>query len=224
MSIFHWLLEFLYWLTNAITHIFPFVEPGRHIENPKEKTTIVIFSPSFTGPILYYFAKKYFENRGFQIYIINFSNEMKDLEIAAEKMGNILKGIDKKHVCLVGISGAGLVGYEYLNKLSGWKYIDSFVAIAVPFKGTKMAYFQYITKTGRQLLPHSSYIKKISEIKPSNLDRTYCIIAKQDELVPRESSKLKGAHIIELPVIGHVHLHAYSRLTFNAIIEIAKKH
>lgn len=223
MSIFHWLLEFGYWLTNTLTHIFPFVEPGRHIENPSEKTSIVIFSPSFTGPILYYFAKKYFEKRGFQIYIINFSNEMKNLETAAVKMGNILKGIDREHICLVGISGAGLVAYEYLNDQSGWKNVKSFIAIAVPFKGTKMAYFQYFTKTGRQLLPSSTYIKRLSEIKPKNLDQTYCIIAKQDELVPRESSKIKGAHIIDLPVIGHVHLHAYSKLTFDAIIEIAKK-
>lgn len=223
MIILQWLIELIYWILNVLTHIFSFVGPGRHIEAPTEKVTVVMLSPSFTGPILYYFAKRYFEKRGFQIYVINFSQEMRNLETAAPKLQEIIKGIDRERICLVGISAAGLVCYEYLNNLNGWKDIRTFIAIAVPFKGTKMAYFQYNTLTGKQLLPNSNYIKTISEIKPRHLDKTYTICAKSDELVSRNSSVLQGSHITELPIIGHIRLHAYSRKTFDTIIEIAKK-
>lgn len=223
MIIIQWTAEFFYWLTNALTHLIPFVEPGKPISDATEKTAIVILSPSFTGPILYYSAKKYIEKKGFYTVVVNFSKEMEDMETAAPKLKTLIEELNHPNVCLVGISAAGIVVYEYLNTLGGWNKIDTFIALATPFKGTNMAYFEYHQKTGKQLIPSSKYLSRISKIKPKNLDKTFCIVAKEDELVPRKSSVLPGAHLIELPLIGHVRLHAFSEITFDTIIKIAKE-
>lgn len=222
MIIIQWTIEFFYWVINALTHWIPFVEPGDPISNPTEKPAIVILSPSFTGPILYYSAKKYLEEKGFYTLVVNFSKEMGNMETAAPQLKKIIQDLNLPHICLVGISAAGLVSYEYLNELEGWDKIDTFIALATPFKGTKMAYFQYHRTTGRQLIPKSKYLSKIANITPKNLDRTFCVVAKKDELVPRKSSLLPDARLIELPLIGHVRLHAFSEITFDTIIKIAK--
>lgn len=71
-------------------------------------------------------------------------------------------------------------------------------------------------------IPTSKYLSKIAKIEPKYLDRTFCVVAKKDELVPRISSVLPGTHLVELPIIGHVRLHAFSKITYDTIIKIAK--
>ncbi len=211
-----WIIEFLYWFYNIFSYIFSFIEL-----KPLTRKTIFILTPTFTGPFLYRRAKKYLENKGFNVIIYNFSKEIKDIETSSTKLKKIMDDMNLENVCLVGISAAGLTCYEYLNTLDGWSRADSFVSIGAPFKGTFMSYFAFHTKIGRRLVPKSSYIARIQGINPQNLNRTYCLVATKDEVVPRESSMLSGAHFIEVPVLGHVRLHAFSDKTFEIISQIA---
>lgn len=211
-----WAIEILYWAYNLFSYIFSFIEL-----KPLTRKTVFILTPTFTGPFLYRKAKKYLENKGFNVIIYNFSKEIKDIDTSAEKLKKIIDDMNLENVCLVGISAAGLTTYEYLNKLNGWDRVDTFITIGTPFKGTYMSYFAYHTKIGRRLIPKSSYIAHIQGIEPQNLDRTYCLVATKDEIVPKESSTLSGAHFIEVPVLGHVRLHAFSDKTFEIISQIA---
>lgn len=222
MIIFSWIAEFFLWLANVVTYFLPFLKPGNVITNHTEKASIVILSPSLTGPILYRREKKYFESRGFKTFVIDLAVDIKRADIAALKLQKTIDALSLDHICLVGVSAAGLVAYEYLNELNGWQHVMTFVAVATPFKGSRMAYFTYFDAAGRTLVPRSKYIGKIASLTPKHLDRTYCIVAKNDELVSRKSSVLPGAHLIELPVVGHVKLHAFSTKTFDTIIKIAK--
>lgn len=211
-----WLIEIAYWGYNIFSYIFSFVEL-----KPLTRKTIFILTPTFTGPFLYRKAKKFLENKGFNVIIYNFSKEIKDIDTSAEKLKKIMDNMNLENVCLVGISAAGLTCYEYLNNLDGWTRADSFISIGTPFKGTFMSYFAFHTKIGRRLIPKSSYITRIQNIHPQNLDRTYCLVATKDEVVPKESSMLSGAHFVEVPVLGHVRLHAFSDKTFEIISQIA---
>ncbi len=216
ITILSWIIEIGYWIYNFFSYIFSFVEL-----KPLTRKTIFIVTPTFTGPFLYRKAKKYLENKGFNVIIYNFTKEIKDIDTSAEKLKKILDDMNLENVCLVGISAAGLTCYEYVNKLDGWGRVDTFVSIGTPFKGTLMSYFAFHTKIGRRLIPKSSYIAHIQSIKPRNLDKTYCLVATKDEIVPKESSMLSGAHFIEVPVLGHVRLHAFSDKTFEIISQIA---
>lgn len=220
--IFQWILEFIYWFSNVLTVAIPFIGAGSISKSGKHSTLIVIVSPSFTGPALYIYAKRKLEKLGFRVLVINFAHPMRNLETAAPLLKAEIEQLGTTDICLVAISSAGLVVYEYLNLLNGWNNVKNFVALAVPFKGTHMGYFMYHQKAGRQLLPHSRYIQKVGRIEPKNLNRTYCIVAAKDELVPRWSSTLKGTHTLVMTTIGHVRLHAYSAATFQAIAKIAK--
>jgi len=216
ITLISWVVEILYWGYNVFSYIFSFVEL-----KPLTRKTVFILTPTFTGPFLYRKAKKYLENKGFNVIIYNFSKEIKDIETSSDKLKKIMDDMNLENVCLVGISAAGLTCYEYLNNLDGWSRTDSFISIGTPFKGTFMSYFAFHTKIGRKLIPKSSYIARIQEIKPQNLDRTYCLVATRDEVVPKESSMLSGAHFVEVPVLGHVRLHAFSDKTFEIISQIA---
>lgn len=219
MILFSWVIEFFCWSTNAVTYFIPKIELTSN-KNTNGKSHIVLLSPGFTGPILYYFLKKHLEKKGHKVTILNFSKEMGDLETAAEKLKTRLEKEDFKNIHLIGVSSAGLVALEYLHNHKGWEKVNRFIPIATPFKGTLTSYFTYYSKAGRQLVPNSNYIKKVSEIKPINLDKIHHLIAKKDELVPRWASSHKDIKGIELPVIGHVRLHAFSKKTFDKIAEI----
>ena len=80
MNISQWFVEFIVWNLNAFTYFFQFLPVGKPIDNPTEKTKIVIISPGFTGPLLYRQEKLYLEKKGFQVIVINFSKEMRNLE------------------------------------------------------------------------------------------------------------------------------------------------
>lgn len=216
LLLFSWIIEIGYWVYNFFSYIFAFIEL-----KPLTRKTVFILTPTFTGPFLYRKAKKYLENKGFNVIIYNFSKEINNIDSSAQKLKKILDSMNLENVCLVGISSAGLSSYEYLNGLGGWERVDSFISIGTPFKGTYMSYFAFHTKIGRMLTPKSSYIAKIQDIKPQNLDRTYCLVATKDEIVPRSGSFLDGAHFIEVPVMGHVRLHAFSDKTFEIISQIA---
>ncbi len=220
MIFFLWAVEFFCWSTNAITYFAPKVEL-KSSKHSKGNPHIVLVSPGFTGPILYYFFKKKLEKKGFRVTVLNFSKEMRNLETAAE---NLKKRIDKEgfsDINLVGASSAALVVHEYLHNFNGWQKVKNFIALGAPFRGTYMSYFTYYSKAGRQLIPGSRYIKKVQAIKPINIDRIFHLVAKKDELVPRWSSKHELIKAIEMDVIGHVRLHAFSRKTFEKIAEIA---
>ena len=80
-----WLIEIAYWGYNIFSYIFSFVEL-----KPLTRKTIFILTPTFTGPFLYRKAKKYLENKGFNVIIYNFSKEIKDIDTSAEKLKKIM--------------------------------------------------------------------------------------------------------------------------------------
>lgn len=219
MILLSWIIEFFCWTTNAVTYFIPRVEL-KSSKNSESKSHIVLLSPGFTGPILYYFFKKHLEKKGHKVTILNFSKEMRDLETAAEKLKIRLETPEFKDIHLVGISSAGLVALEYLHHHNGWSRVKKFIPVGTPFQGALASYFTYYSKAGRQLVPNSRYIKRISNIKPMNLDRIFHLIAKKDQLVPKSSSKHEHIKGIELPVVGHVRLHAFSKKTFDKISEL----
>lgn len=221
MNISSWTIELTAWLANTGTYIFPYLTAGKSTQPGKHKTAIVIISPGFTGPMLYRYIKKYLEKLGFFVIVLNFSKEMKDLETAAPKLEKYIEEIKGYDICLIGISSAGLVAHEYLNSFNGWRRVKYFIAMATPFKGTYMSYFTVYSKAGRQLIPTSNYIKKMQSIEFKNKKNTFCMVAKKDQLVPRESSVIKDIVTIEVPVIGHVRLHAFSKDAYSRIAKIA---
>lgn len=216
MGIFAWIIEFFYWLINAVSPLFGFIPVPPTVKNP-----IIIVTGGFTAAILYLPFKKHLEAKGFEVHVINFSST-KGIEFSAK---NLSEYLDKNHltnVVLVGISTGSIASYVYLNKMDGWEKTKRFISIAGPFRGTFLAYFSIFSKTGRELLPGSSFMKHFETIKNLHTERTYTIHAEKDELVPFWSSKIPCKETIIIPVYGHVRVHSFSKETFDTVAKIAK--
>jgi hypothetical protein len=84
-----------------------------------------------------------------------------------------------------------------------------------------MATFLSYAYSGRELLPNSSFIKKISQYKILNPDKIICIRAKLDEMVPN-GSVLPGCREVVMNVVGHNNLHIQVRSTYRKIVELAQ--
>ena len=221
MIFFLWIVEFFCWLSNLFSNIFFFVDLDKK-GKAKSKNPIVLVIGGFTGAVLYIPLKRYLEKKGLEVFIPHFSQEMGNLDTACDNLEKYFKSKEIKNATLVGISAGGLVCHLFLNNHEGWSRVEKFIALGTPFKGTWMALFTAATRAGRQLLPNSNFIQKVKNTKAKNLDKTFCIVAWKDELVPRRSSKLAGSKVFELKTVGHVRLHAFSKKTFEKIAEIAR--
>lgn len=215
MGIFAWIIELFYWLINAVSPLFGFIPLPPTIKNP-----IIIVTGGFTAAILYYPFQKHLEARGFEVHVINFSST-KGIEFSAKNLSEYLEENNLSNIILVGISTGALASYVYLNKMGGWEKTKKFISIAGPFKGSFWAYFTVFSKTGRELLPESRFMKYFETIENKHTERTYSIKAKKDQLVPFWSSKIPCRETIIIPVYGHVRVHSFSKETFEAVAKIA---
>ncbi len=217
MGILAWVIEFFYWVLNALSPLVGFV-PLR----PTIKSPIIITTGGFTAVILYSKFKKYLEKKGFEVHVINFVST-KGIEFSAKSLSEYVERNNLSNVTLVGISTGALASYVYLNEMDGWNKINKFINIAGPFKGTFLAYFTAFTKTGRELLPNSNFMKRLENIENKHTERTYSINAEKDELVPFWSSKIPCRETIVIPVYGHVRVHSFSEETFEEVARIASE-
>lgn len=71
-------------------------------------------------------------------------------------------------------------------------------------------------------MPGSQFLNDLFEGELRNPDKIVCVSAKYDEFVPIWSSQLLGAQSEVLPVVGHVNLAAFSKLTYDLIAKYAK--
>lgn len=215
MGIFAWIIEFLYWLINAVSPLFGFIPLPPTIKSP-----VLIVTGGFTAAILYFPFKKYLEAKGFEVHVINFSST-KGIEYSAKNISDYLEKHNLSNVILVGISTGALASYVYLNKMEGWNKTKKFISIAGPFRGSFWAYFTVFSKTGRELLPGSRFMKYFETIENMHTERTYTIHAEKDELVPSWSSKIPSKKTIVIPLYGHVRVHSFSKETFETVAKIA---
>lgn len=128
--------------------------------NPDAKKTILIVERWFNTNGLHKLWMKYLTDKGFVVYMVNFPIQHGTFEESAKKLHNYIEEHNLKNFTLVGISGGGLTAYLYLQHHNGWEKVRRFISLGTAFSGTPTALFISFIKSGRELLPGSSLIKK----------------------------------------------------------------
>lgn len=182
--------------------------------------TILIVERWFNLNIRHIYWKLYLEKRGFRVYIVNFSIWKGAFENSAVRLKKYMEKRDLNDVTLVGISSGAITSLLYLEEKEGWKRVSRFIAVGAPFHGTWIAIIISFLKSGRELLPKSRLIQKISALKLSNPNKIICIRAKFDEMVPT-GAVLPNTKGITIKAFGHNNLHIRISGTYKKIIEIA---
>ena len=187
------------------------------------KPTILFVETWYTKNVHHRKWKKFLEKKGFQVQIVNFPIHKGSFKESAQKLKDYIEENDFSELILVGISSGGITSLLYLEDFGGWSKVKKFISIASPFRGSPMFIFNIHTKSGRELLPNSTFITKLTERKIQNLDKIYCIHAKFDEMVPVSSSVLPGAANIQIDVVGHNNLHVDTKKTYEEVEKIARE-
>lgn len=204
---------FLSLLTNFVSQS----ELNGHGNGPK----IVIVERWLSINIRHIYWKYFLESRGYNAHLVNFPLSEGNFEGSARSLSQYLEKHNLKDITLVGISSGALTSLLYLQECNGWERVDKFIAVGAPFKGTWMALFLSFAYSGRELLPNSGLVKKISLMTFINPEKIYCIKAKFDEMVPN-GSLLPGANKYVLNVVGHNNLHIRVRMTYKKIMELVR--
>ena len=185
------------------------------------KPTIVIVERWFNENVLHVYWKKYLESKGFRVYLLNFYLPQGTFEQSAEKLKQFIDAEKLENIVLVGISGGGLTSLLYLQEHGGWQQVAKFVPVGTPFRGTKFAMAVSFVRSGRELMPGSKLIKKISQMKIDHLSRIICIRAKHEGIIPGNSNFIAGAKCELVDVYGHNALHMVTRKAYDDIARIA---
>lgn len=185
-------------------------------EKDQKGKTIIIVERWLSLNIRHLYWRRYLTKKGYRVHLINFPLWHKDFKDSSLTLSQFMK--DKKITdgTLVGISSGAITCLLYLEELGGWDRIDKFISIGAPFKGTWMMLFLSFIKSGRELLPGSDLTNKIASLNLNQPEKTICIKAEFDEMVPF-GSILDGAKKVVIPIFGHNNLHLRHRETYQII-------
>lgn len=216
------LLEAVFMVTYPINF---FIKPPLLPEQPydKEKPTIVIVGTWFNENIFHYQWVHYLQRKGFQVYLVNFPIYKNRFEEHAKNLKAYIEKKQLQDVTLVGISSGGVTCLLFLEQLNGWKRTKHFIALGSPFFGTPLAVGLAWMGAGRELLPTSTFVKKMRHMPLSYSSRVVCLQAQVDQLVPAWSSLLPNTKRYVIPVVGHNSFHLHTKKTYEIIAEEAKK-
>ncbi len=194
----------------------PFL-PSRATSTPR----IVIVDTWLHKSPLHWFWRWYLTRKGFPTTIAYFPLKTLSFEESAARLRRYFEEQDLRKVVIVAISSGALTSLLYLQRHDGWERVSRFIAIGAPFRGTNAAVLLYNVNNMRALLPNSSFMWMLSREEIKFVSRITCLSAYADELVPRWSSCLPGAHGEIIEVVGHDNLHSLSRATYDRVLQIA---
>ena len=206
-----YMLRILYQIASEIILIFLYPVfsilvqflPEKALKGNGKGKTIIIVERWLYLNIRHVYWKHYIEKKGFNSHLVNFPIRKGDFKKSAIDLGNYLERNHLENVVLVGISSGALTSLVYLQEMNGWERVDKFISIGTPFRGTWMALVISYLKSGRELLPKSGFIKKISNYTVLNPDKILCIRAEFDEMVP-SGSILPDVCGIVMEVFGQI--------------------
>lgn len=214
------LLIFSYPLTSILRFTVPLYSLYPH---PQYKTPIVIVEQWFAQNAYHIFMKRYLEKKGFRVYLFNFSLFKGGIDDGAVELKNFFEKYSLQNALIVGISAGALTSFTYLQTYNGWKKVKKLISLGGPFKGTPLAYPIVFLKSGRQLIPQSTFLTTLQKKKIRKPHRILCISPLIDEMVPTTSNRLPSVKQKKIPCIGHNNLHIWSKDVLTIIINEAKK-
>lgn len=190
--------------------------------DPKEpKGVIVLVECWFQKNDYHKLWQGFLEKKGFRTYLLSYTKMNEEFEVTAEKLCRDIKKLKIENFTLVGISTGSLVCLEYLDEHNAWNKIKLFICVAGPLHGSLLARLISFTKKGRDMIPNSSYIKRL-HLKSFPKNKMITLSASHDEFVSLKSSRWKDVPSYVIPVYGHNLFHLDHKKTYDLIAQLAE--
>ena len=148
-----------------------------------------------------------FRLRGFRVFtadqtFLNYGDIRTAARLVDEKVKEALAETRADKVDLIGMSLGGLIGLYYVKCGGGARYVDRFISLGGPLKGSPLAYlslippFEWMTSLG-QTRPESDIIRELREAKAPEGVRIYSVGTSGDWITPRSVWDAEGAIPVE---------------------------
>ncbi|QQG43405.1 MAG: hypothetical protein HYW45_00080 [Candidatus Daviesbacteria bacterium] len=218
------LQETFFLVIHLILNVVGVFVPLNTIKNRQHKKRPVVFIHGwFTRNPLYFVFKKHLENEGLSVYMVDLGLQLGDTYEYAKKLKNYIEKNKLSDITLVGVSLGAVISLIYLQKLNGWAKTKEFVSIGGSFKGSPLTFLAPLSKSARQVTVGSKLLSDLtSEDLSNHLHQITNLYAKYDEFVPRWSSTIEGAKNIQVNVMGHTKLQAFSKEVYRKVATIGK--
>lgn len=165
--------------------------------------------------------KNYLEQKGFKTHILTFTDMNESFDKTAQKLNEQIKKLQEERFVLVGISTGALLCLEYLHNYNAWDKVKRFISVAGPLHGTKAALFISFTRKGRDILPGSRFLQRLSK-SPIVKEKMVTLSALYDEFVPLDSSMWNGVPSEVIKVYGHNFFHLDHKETYDLIAKLSR--
>jgi pimeloyl-ACP methyl ester carboxylesterase len=142
------------------------------------------------------------------------------------KVETILAQSGVHRIDIVGHSMGGLIGFYYIKRLGGHKFVRRMIMLGTPARGTWMALLGVATiglwsSSSWQLLPGSDFLADLHQGPLPNEVEFVTIAAERDWLCPPEATQLEGAQAVTVP-LGHSSL-VVSEVVYRKVLWALRK-
>ncbi len=197
-----------------------FYHPKAYRNPAPTKGIIILVFCWFTPNIAHNKWVTYLEKKGFRTYLVNLPLLFEDFHKSAKRLDTFITKNKLKNYTLVGLSTGAVVCLYFLNFYKKWNETHRFISVGGPLHGTPAARLVFFNKKCRDMLPKSSFIRKLGEISVPP-KKMVTISVSYDELIPENSNKWHGAKSYTIPGWGHNSFHLSSSETYLLITKIA---
>lgn len=162
-----------------------------------------------TVALYWKFVKDRLVADGFNVYTIALDNAAiqdiaKSAQQVADKVQQIIAQTGAQKVDVVGHSEGGLVNRYYIQKLGGVNYVDDYISISTPHRGTIMSSIGP-GEAARQMLVGSSFLRDLNsgDTLPGSVSYTSIYSTMDEAVVPQEDAHYEGAVNEVVNLVGH---------------------
>ena len=137
---------------------------------------------------------------------INLEPPLDGIEQLAEGLDTRVRALvaetGAEKVVLVGHSMGGLAARAYLRRHGGAR-VAKLITLGTPHHGTQLARIG-LGPNARQMVPGSAWIRELAEAAPLPVPALSVWSARDNYIMPQDSSRLAGARETVLPALGHL--------------------
>ncbi|MDX1535384.1 MAG: alpha/beta hydrolase [Candidatus Spechtbacterales bacterium] len=198
----HWILDYIYAVYILLKISIIRKEP-KHYRGYIEKKTAILLIPGILERwgFLRYFANT-LSGEGYPIYTLTgLGYNTKSIHDSAKMVQEFIKEKNLKKVIILAHSKGGIIGREVLSSYNQDGRIIKLIAIASPFRGSKISR-AIPFRPFKELTP-----KSVAKISPKNSDADDKIVSIcgyfDNHIWPNNSCELPGAENIEVDIYGH---------------------
>lgn len=147
---------------------------------------------------------KYFQEKGFPVYVMDFGLQLRSIDYYENKLFELSKQFDR--YSLVGYSMGGIICLRHATK-RGCKKINRIIAITSPLDGINASKLLQLIPALRDVGKNSSVLNSIRKHSFPKHKVVYTYPEWDQYLNPLSGGLLKNAISIEKPVCGHGYSH-----------------